>query len=877
MEASELRRAYLDFFASKGALILPSDSLVTEDPTLLFTVAGMVPFKAYFEDRATPPRTSVATSQKCLRTKDIEDIGDTSHCTFFEMLGNFSFGDYFKPEAIQWSAEFLFDVLKIDRKRIRVTVYQDDDDAFALWKKFGMPDERITRLGQKSNYWPSNAIVEKSQGPCGPCSEIFFDLQPHLPFDRDWDGEGSRWLEIWNNVFTQFTGIGAGSEYALQPLPKKNIDTGMGLERTAAAINDLAGPFETDVIRPIISHLENLSGKSYTSTPDATTDIAFRRIADHIRATTFLIGDGVLPDKDKHGYVLRRLMRRAIVAGIRHLGFDHAPFMDRAVPGVIAHMKDAYPDLVNREDAILAAVRREETQFREILSDGLGRLDDSLAKGDLSGSAAFDLFATYGLPFEVTREVAGERGVVIDEESFNKARAQHAIDSGKGNKKTWIITDEHVKTFFRELPHTDFTGYATLKGTTVVAGILVDGQPVKTISAGITADVVLQASPFYAESGGQVSDTGDLYHHDFRASVLDVTKKDGVWFHTVLVHEGNLATGCQVNASVDANRRRQIKANHTATHILHKILREQLGSHVAQRGSLVAPERLRFDFSHGESIPSETLKTIERLANDAVAASMDVDIAEKPIDEARELGAMMLFGEKYGDVVRVVSVGGEYSREFCGGTHVGNTSEIGVIKIIGESSSAAGVRRIEAITSDNAMDYIAKTFSDAERAAGLLNVKVDGLAGAIQRLLDERQQLNAELKAIKQQQAGSLADGLLSDASVISGTKVIIQAVDAPDAASLGNLVDELIGRTDNGLVMLVAPIGDKVNIVVKATKTAVTAGVHCGNLAKQAAQIMGGGGGGRPDFASAGGKDATKVQDAIAAVSATVAATLGS
>ena len=877
MEASELRRAYLDFFASKGALILPSDSLVTEDPTLLFTVAGMVPFKAYFEDRASPPRTSVATSQKCLRTKDIDDIGDTSHCTFFEMLGNFSFGDYFKPEAVAWSAEFLFDVLKIDRKRIRVTVYQDDDDAYALWKKFGLSDERITRLGQKTNYWPANAIVEKSQGPCGPCSEIFFDLQPDLPFDQDWDGEGTRWLEIWNNVFTQFTGVGTGSDFALQALPKKNIDTGMGLERTAAAINDLAGPFETDVIRPIITHLENLSGKSYTSTPHASTDIAFRRIADHIRATTFLIGDGVLPDKDKHGYVLRRLMRRAIVAGIRHLGFDSAPFMDRAVPGVISHMKDAYPDLVNREEAILAAVRREEAQFREILSDGLGRLDDSLSKGNLTGSAAFDLFATYGLPFEVTREVASERGVSIDEESFNKARAQHAIDSGKGNKKTWIITDENVKAFFRDLPHTEFTGYSNLEGSTVIAGILVDGQPAPSISAGDTADVILNSSPFYAESGGQVSDTGELTHHDFRASVLDVIKKDGVWFHTILVHEGTLTTGSTVHASVDANRRRLIRANHTATHILHRILREQLGTHVAQRGSLVSPERLRFDFSHGEAIPTEKIKVIERLANEAVAAAMPVDIAEKPIDEARELGAMMLFGEKYGDVVRVVSVGGEYSREFCGGTHVANTSEIGMIKIVGESSSAAGVRRIEAITSDNAMDYIDKTIADAEHAASLLNVKIDGLAGAIQRLLDDRQQLMTELKTIKQQQAGSHANDLLSSAVDVNGTKVIVQAVDASDAASLAGLVDELIGRTDNGIVMLVAPIGDKVNIVVKATKTAVAAGLHCGNLAKQAAQIMGGGGGGRPDFASAGGKNASSIPDALSAVSAAISSALGS
>ncbi|MEY3601315.1 MAG: hypothetical protein RL169_559, partial [Armatimonadota bacterium] len=366
-------------------------------------------------------------------------------------------------------------------------------------------------------------------------------------------------------------------------------------------------------------------------------------------------------------------------------------------------------------------------------------------------------------------------------------------------------------------------------------------------------------------------------HHDFRASVLDVTKKDGVWFHTVLVHDGTLATGAQVHASVDANRRRLIRANHTATHILHRILREQLGTHVAQRGSLVAPERLRFDFSHGESIPSDKIKLIERLANEAVAAAMPVDIAEKPIDEARELGAMMLFGEKYGDVVRVVSVGGEYSREFCGGTHVANTSEIGMIKIVGESSSAAGVRRIEAITSDNAMDYIDKTISDAEHAAGLLNVKIDGLAGAIQRLLDDRQQLMSELKAIKQQQAGSHADGLLSSAVDVNGTKVIVQAVDASDAAALASLVDELIGRTDNGIVMLVAPIGDKVNIVVKATKTAVAAGIHCGNLAKQAAQIMGGGGGGRPDFASAGGKNASSIQDALTAVSEAISSALGS
>jgi len=390
MQARELRQKYLEFFESKGALRLPSDSLVTDDPTLLFTVAGMVPFKAYFEDRATPPRRSVATSQK---------------------------------DAIAWAWEFLIDVLKLDLKRLRVTIYQDDEEAYRLWREVGMPHERITRLGQKTNYWPANAIVEQSQGPCGPCSEIFFDLQPDQPFDPEWDGEGARWLEIWNLVFTQYTGQGHGDDYRLIELPKKNIDTGMGLERTAAALNDLSGPFETDVLRPIIAHLEQLSGRVYASTPDAPTDIAFRRIADHIRATTFLISDGVLPDKAQHGYVLRRLMRRAIVAGIRHLGFESEPFLDRAVPGVITNMGDAYPELAERREAILNVVRQEETLFRETLRSGLVRLDNAMARGSLSGREAFDLFQTYGLPFEVTREVAGERGVTVSEESTTTRRS----------------------------------------------------------------------------------------------------------------------------------------------------------------------------------------------------------------------------------------------------------------------------------------------------------------------------------------------------------------------------------------------------------------------------------------------------------------------
>ncbi|MFY7950896.1 MAG: alanine--tRNA ligase [Armatimonadaceae bacterium] len=689
MLARDLRSAYLRFFESKGALVLPSDSLVTEDPTLLFTVAGMVPFKAFFEDRATPPRRSVATSQKCLRTKDIDDIGDISHCTFFEMLGNFSFGDYFKSEAIAWSNEFLFEVLKLDRSRIRVTVYEDDQEAYDLWRKHGMPAERITRLGQKTNYWPSNAIVEKSQGPCGPCSEIFFDLQPDLPFDRDWDGEGSRWLEIWNNVFTQFTGHGAGDAFALVELPKRNIDTGMGLERTAAAINNLTGPFETDLLRPVIAHLENLSGKQYSSTADAAVDIAFRRIADHVRATTFLIGDGVLPDKDKHGYVLRRLMRRAIVAGIRHLGFSGTPFLDRAVPGVIANMADAYPELRDREETILAAVRREESQFREILSDGLGRLEDALSRKRLSGEEAFQLFATYGLPFEVTREIASERGMTVDETEFADARERHAIDSGKGNKTTWVLTDDSVKELLRSVPPTQFSGYETVSQSATVAGILCNGLPVQCLEPGQSGEVLIDSTPFYAESGGQVGDTGTL--GGFR--VTGTRKRDGLWFH-----EGNAETtltlGDAVDALVDSARRDDIRRNHTATHLLHQALRSRLGTHVAQRGSLVAPDRLRFDFSHHAALSADDIAWIEAEVNRAIDADLAVEIVETSQEKAREAGAMMLFGEKYGTIVRMVSVGGAYSRELCGGTHVARTSEIGAFRIVSEGSAAAGVRRV---------------------------------------------------------------------------------------------------------------------------------------------------------------------------------------
>jgi alanyl-tRNA synthetase len=883
MQARELRQKYLEFFESKGALRLPSDSLVTDDPTLLFTVAGMVPFKAYFEDRATPPRRSVATSQKCLRTKDIDDIGDISHCTFFEMLGNFSFGDYFQNEAIGWAWEFLLDVLKLDLNRLRVTIYKDDEEAYRLWREVGMPHERITRLGQKTNYWPANAIVEQSQGPCGPCSEIFFDLQPDKPFDQDWDGEGARWLEIWNLVFTQYTGQGHGDDYQLIELPKKNIDTGMGLERTAAAINNLSGPFETDVLRPIIAHLEQLSGKAYTSTPDSRTDIAFRRVADHIRATTFLISDGVIPGNSKHGYVLRRLMRRAIVAGFRHLGFANEPFLDRAVPGVVANMSDAYPELKERQEAILNVVRQEEKLFRETLRNGLVRLDNAMARGAVSGKEVFDLFQTYGMPIEVTLEVAAERDITVDEQEIEAARIEHAIRSGKGNKRAWVLTDEETKALLRTVPQTEFVGYDTLtvEGPKVL-GILVDGKPVETLSVGQEAVVFLDRTPFYAEAGGQVGDGGTLTTahpapNGTTFTVIDTQKQDNIYFHSGVLTHGALSLHEHVTATVDGELRRDTMRNHTATHLLHKALRSRLGSHVTQRGSLVAPDRLRFDFSHGAALTDEEIADIEAEVNEAIYRELPVEIATKNIDEARQMGAMMLFGEKYGDVVRVVSVGGEYSREFCGGTHVRNASQIGLFRIVSEGSAAAGIRRIEALTGRGAEAHDRESLNALKRIGGLFSVKPSDAPEAVERLASELKTLRQTLDKAKQAQVGNRAQGLVQAAKTVGGFPVVVASPEGiEDGAALSFLADDILNRMPNGVVVLGAAANGKVLFVAKASKDAVAKGIHAGEIVKVAAQTAGGGGGGRPDFAQAGGRDASKLADALAAAEAKLAAQVG-
>jgi len=874
MQARELRQKYLEFFESKGALRVPSDSLVpSNDPTLLFTVAGMVPMKPYYWGQAKPPGPSVTSAQKCLRTVDIDDIGDISHCTFFEMLGNFSFGDYFKKEAIAWAWEFLIDVLKLDVNNLRVTVFLDDDVAHDLWVKAGMPAERITRLGEDKNYWPANAITEKIQGPCGPCSEIYFDLQPDQPFDADWDGDGSRWLEIWNLVFTQYSGEGEGDAFTLATLPiGPSIDTGMGLERTAAAINRLSGPFETDVLRPIIAQLEELSGIKYTATPDAPVDIAFRRAADHARSTAFLLADGVTPDRTGRGYVLRRLMRRAIVAGIRRLGFEFEPFLDRVIPTVVEVMKDQYPELAERESYLLQQVRQEETLFRRTLANGLARLEDELAKGELSGRRAFYLYSTYGLPFEITRELAEERGIRVDREGYEQAAEEDTLLNRPRDVNVWADANESVNDLLKSLPATQFVGYGQLQSEAKVIGLIVDGAPVASVQAGQTADILLDQSPFYAESGGQMGDTGLLLTAEAAAAVTDTRKQSGLWFHRATVERGTLAVGEVLTAQVDTDRRRDIMRNHTATHLLHKSLRDRLGDHVQQRGSLVAPDRLRFDFSHQGALSPADIEAVEKEVNDAILRELPVAIQELPIDEAKKLGAMMLFGEKYGDVVRVVSVGENYSREFCGGTHVGNASQIGPFRLVSEGSAAAGVRRVEALTGRAAEGFDAANNERIKAIASLLGVPPAQTPETVEKLQSEIKALRQQIAQLQRTQAGNQAQTLAADARPFGGVPVVLALPkDTPDGPALSALADDILDRLKSGVVVLATAADGKALFVAKASKDAVARGARAGDIVKAAAQVAGGGGGGRPDFAQAGGKDTSRLGEALAAAEATL------
>ncbi len=861
MLGSELRRLYLEFFEGKAAKRLPSDSLVPNDPTLLFTSAGMVQFKPYFLGLQMPPAPRAVTAQKCLRTTDIEDVGDTSHCTFFEMMGNFSFGDYFKAEAIAYAWEFLFDVLHLDLQNVRVTVFEDDAEAYELWRGAGMPAEKIFRKGEDDNYWPAGVISKGPNGPCGPCSEIFYDTQAHLPPTPDGVWDDTRWLEIWNLVFMQFDRGDGGS---LTPLPRRNIDTGMGLERTTAVLMGVRGPFETDLFAPILRRLEALSGLKYTSQDADPKDIAFRRVADHVRAAAFCLADGVLPSNIGRGYVLRRLMRRAILAGRRTLGIDQ-PLLEQILPTVINQRKADYPELEARRETILRYAIIEEKQFRRTLEAGTARLQSLLDGGAVTGDDAFTLFTTYGFPVEMTAELASEAGLTVDMARYDALWQQHLLVS-EGGKTRALFADSIVPALReKDIPPTLFVGYSEARTQGQVAAIVKNGILVDTATEGETVQIVLDQTTFYAEAGGQVGDTGQVHGENGAAEVSDTQKDSGYWFHTATVTAGELRVGDTVETQIDAGRRAGIQRNHTTTHLLHKALQMVLGPHVQQRGSLVAPERLRFDFSHDKALTGDETRQVEGLVNEKILDDLPIRTFEKPIAEAKNMGATMLFGEKYGDIVRVVEAG-DYSLEFCGGTHLAHTSQAGLFKIISEGSSQAGVRRIEAVTGKAALMRTLDQERLLEGIAASLKTTPANAPASVEKMQSELKTKERELTALQKAAAGGQVDALLAAAKTDYGFPLVVYAVRGnADGDTLRTLAEESLNKLKSGVVILGGTDSGKVSLAVRVSKDLVARGVHAGNIVKAAAPIVGGGGGGRPDAAQAGGKDPGKLAEALA------------
>ena len=870
MLSSELRNKYLEFFEGKGHLIAPSDSLVPDDPTLLFTSAGMVQFKPYFIGERVPPRTRMATSQKCLRTGDLDIVGTTAiHHTFFEMLGNFSFGDYFKDEAIAWAWEFLTDRLNLPPDRLWITVYTNDDEAAEIWeKKIGVPAERIVRLGEKYNYWPSNAPSEGPNGPCGPDSEIFYDngeeagcKSPECGPDCDC----GRFIEIWNLVFMQFNREEGGT---LTPLPRKNIDTGMGLERTTRVLQGVATNFDTDLFMPIISKAASLTGVEYGK--DKETDVALRVIADHVRAMVFAIADGVIPSNVGRGYVLRRIIRRAVLKG-KSLGLEEL-FLDQLAPVVISIMEGPYPEVRERQDHISRTIHAEEEKFRRTLDIGLQKLEESIArltsKGitEIPGMEAFVLYDTYGFPLELTQEIASERGLTVDLQAFAEAMEEQRRRAREGSDiSTELFAGSlgALAEIEKVEPATEFVGYETFASPAKVIGLLKNGELVNSASAGDKIDIVLDVTPFYPESGGQVTDTGNINGDGTEIAVECVARVGSLIVHSGEVKKGELKVGDQVTAAVDSKRRLSIMRNHTATHLLHKALRIMLGEHVVQSGSLVEPARLRFDFTHTQQVTQGEIQEIEKIVNEEILHDDEVSVTEKTLEQAKADGAMALFTEKYSGMVRVVKVGG-YSMELCGGTHTHRTSQIGSFKIVSEGSIGAGLRRIEAVTGSGAFEYARENERLLAQTAEALRVSSADVPEAVSRLAETVRALEKQIEDLKRKSAVGQADELASKAVEHKGVRLVASRVEA-DVETMSSLADTLAGKLKSAVIVLAAPSDGKVVFVSKVTPDLVQRGFHAGNLVREVAKVAGGGGGGRPDFAQAGGRDIGKLDEALA------------
>ena len=884
MSLNEIREKYLAFFESKGHLRMPSFSLVPRnDPSILLINAGMTPLKPYFTGAETPPSLRVTTCQKCIRTPDIERVGKTSrHGTYFEMLGNFSFGDYFKKEVIPWAWEFCTEVLKLPEDKLYVTVYQDDDEAFDIWHQdVGLAKERIFRMGKEDNFW------EHGTGPCGPCSEIFFDRGEDKGCGSETCTVGcdcDRFVEFWNLVFTQFNREEDGS---YTPLAKKNIDTGGGLERFACIMQNVDNLFEVDTIRAILDEVCRLTGRVYGK--NEQDDTAIRVMTDHIRSTTMMISDGILPSNEGRGYVLRRLLRRAARFG-RLMGLTE-PFLHELSGLVIRESGDAYPELRERQEHIRKIIYTEETRFAETVQQGMSLLEDYIAQArdagssQLSGSDVFRLHDTYGFPLDLTREIAAEQNLTIDEDGFHsemnrqKNMARQALKDKGGS--AW--GGQALPDTIDRSKATAFTGYDVLADESEIIAILSGSEggdglvELDQAEAGQAVTIITAKTPFYASSGGQTGDIGVIRTDNALISVEDTTKTaENIWLHAAVVESGTVRKGDSVKLEVDIRSRLDTARNHTVTHILHKALREVLGDHVAQAGSAVSPERLRFDFNHYQAVTAQERDQIERRVNEIILQNMPVKTDVMTIDEARGSGAMALFDEKYGDTVRVVSVG-DFSRELCGGTHLSKSTEACQFRLLSESGVAAGVRRIEGVTGPQAYEISRNDNMTVHEAASLLKCSPDDLASKLAGLLDKAKQLEKALAAEQAKQTADAAGDLAGKAEDVgAGMKLVAARIQVQDMDKLRQAADNVRDSIGSGVVVLAAENDGKVNWVVMATKDAVGRGLHAGQLVKEAAMITGGGGGGRPDMAQAGGKDAAKIDEALAKVKSIVIEKLG-
>lgn len=861
---NQLRKMFLEFFESKGHLAMKSFSLVPHnDKSLLLINSGMAPLKPYFTGQEIPPRRRVTTCQKCIRTGDIENVGKTArHGTFFEMLGNFSFGDYFKNEAIEWSWEFLTEVVGLDPDRLYPSIYEEDEEAFEIWnKKMGIPAERIFRFGKADNFW------EHGSGPCGPCSEIYYDRGEKYGCgspDCTVGCECDRYMEIWNNVFTQFDNDGHGHYSELE---QKNIDTGMGLERLASVVQDVDSIFDVDTLKALRDHICRLADTEYGK--DAQADISIRVITDHTRSVTFMISDGIMPSNEGRGYVLRRLLRRACRHG-RLLGIEGS-FIPELAQTVIEGSKDGYPELEEKKDFILKVIAKEEDQFNKTIDQGLGILAEMTAKMEaeqtttLSGADAFKLYDTYGFPIDLTKEILEEKGMQVDEEGFHASmEVQRKTARAARGETNYMGADVTVYESIDPSITSTFIGYENLAWKSPITVLTSDTEIVEALSDGQRGTVFAEETPFYATSGGQEADTGIIRTVEGEFKVEDTVKLlGGKIGHVGVVIKGMIKTGDQAELCVDAEKRALSARNHSATHLLQKALRTVLGTHVEQAGSSVNEDRLRFDFSHFSAMTAEELQKVEEIVNEQIVAGLPVKVENMPIEEARKTGAQALFGEKYGDVVRVVNMG-DYSIEFCGGTHVKNTNEIMAFKILSESGVAAGVRRIEALTSKGLIRYYDNLEKKLNEAAKVLKATPDNLAEKIAHLTAENKALHSEVESLKSKLAQDAMGDVMDQVQEIKGVKLLAAEVDGVDMNGLRDLGDQLKEKLGEGVVVLASGNDGKVSLMVTATDAAMKQGAHAGNLVKAIAGLVGGGGGGRPNMAQAGGKNPAGIQEAL-------------